>query len=472
MSKIKVFNKEVKDGVADLVSSQASIAYCSEASIHKGNIETISDKDCFQRIVAENKGQIDLYYLESVLVSTGWNKNDDVFLSDATWQARNTPEDKQFNYMHDENDIIGHITGSYILDKSGKAISKNQEIAPEDFDIITQAVLYNSWTNPENKDRMDKIISEIEEGKWFVSMECLFAGFDYAVIDKLGNSKIVSRNEDSAFLTKHLRSYGGSGEYEGYKIGRALRQISFSGKGLVSKPANPRSIIFVPKTVATFIVSEQDVNFSIGEKNMADTTILEKQLAELQTELASAKEENATIKAKIEEAKDKEIASKISAYETTISENAKTIADLEENIKSTQARIAELEDALAKSNDQLSAAMKDMEEMKKKEKMQKRMATLIEAGFDQEEVNESLASFESLADEVFDSVVAAMKKKMAKMYKKEEEKPMAEVATPETFENVETTEASLVETVTQDETQTTRASIASWLENNILNKKK
>ena len=100
------------------------------------------------------------------------------------------------------------------------------------------------------------------------------------------------------------------------------------------------------------------------------------------------------------------------------------------------------------------------------------MATLIEAGFDQEEVNESLASFESLADEVFDSVVAAMKKKMAKMYKKEEEKPMAEVATPETFENVETTEASLVETVTQDETQTTRASIASWLENNILNKKK
>lgn len=473
MNKIQIFKREQKDGIADLVKSQASVAYCSPATVHKGTADTvIKDTEIFNRVIAENKNQIDLYYLESVLVSTGWNKNDDVFLADATWEARNTPEDKQFNYMHDENDIIGHITGSYVLGKDGNRIPPDQESTPDQFDIITRAVLYNSWTNPENKERMQQIIAEIEEGKWFVSMECLFAGFDYAVLDKAGNSKIVARNEDSAFLTKHLRSYGGSGEYEGYKLGRALRQISFSGKGLVSKPANPRSVIFLPKTVATFIVSEQDVNFSIGEKNMAETTVLEKQLEDLRLELASAKEENVTIKAKIEEAKDKEIASKISAYEATISENAKTIADLEENIKSTQARIAELEDALAKSNDQLSAAMKDMEEMKKKEKMQKRMATLIEAGLDQDEANESLASFESLADDVFDSVVAMMKKKMAKMYKKEE-KPMAEeVVTPETFEKVETTEASLVETVVQDETQITRASIASWLENNILNKKK
>jgi hypothetical protein len=60
---------------------------------------------------------------------------------------------------------------------------------------------------------------------------------------KVGETKIVKRNEASAFLTKHLRSYGGDGIYEDYKVGRLLRNLSFSGKGLVSKPANPRSVI-------------------------------------------------------------------------------------------------------------------------------------------------------------------------------------------------------------------------------------
>ncbi len=481
MNQIPVFKYETQDGIAELVKASASVAYCSPASIHKGNIdfacENITNEDVKEKLIAENKNQFDLYYLESVLVSTGWNKNDDVFLADATWEARNTPEDKQFNYMHDENDIIGHITGSYVLDKNGNKISAEQEFAPEQFDIITQAVLYNSWTNQENRERMQQIIAEIEEGKWFVSMECLFAGFDYAMIDEKGIAKLIERNESSAFLTKHLRSYGGTGEYKNYKIGRALRKISFSGKGLVSKPANPRSVIFRPKSVATFNVSEKINDFSIGENIMTETTALEKQIADLKTELASAKEENKTIKAQIEGAKDKEIASKIQAFETLVQEKDQSIAEMEETIKSTQARIAELEDALVKSNEQLEAAMKDMQEMKKKEKMQKRMATLLDAGFEKDEAEESLASFESLGDEAFDSVVAAWKKKMAKMMPKknmaEETEAKEEVeVTSETFAEVETSEAALVEAEVPNEVESTRASIASWLENNVLTKKK
>ena len=161
---IKIYENEINDGIGDLVKSTASVAYCSEATVQKDIPEEIVAK-----AVAENKDQIDLYYLESVLVSCGWNKNDDVFLPQATWAARNTPEDKQFNFMHDENDIIGHITGSYVLTKDGKAVADDSEM-PEDFDIITQAVLYNSWTGEENRERMEKIISEIEEGKWYVSM--------------------------------------------------------------------------------------------------------------------------------------------------------------------------------------------------------------------------------------------------------------------------------------------------------------
>jgi hypothetical protein len=411
MNEIKIYPAEINDGIAELVKTQASVAYCSPANIHREPSASItgvfaSKKDLMEYIVAENKNQIDLFYLESVLVSTGWNKNDDVFLTEPTWAARNTPEDKQFNYMHDENDIIGHITGSYVLSKEGTRISPDQESPPEEFDIVTQAVLYNSWTNLENKERMDKIISEIEEGKWYVSMECLFAGFDYALMDEKGRAKLMPRNEASAFLTKHLRSYGGTGEYQGYKIGRALQQISFSCKGLVSKPANPRSIILNQKSLA-FNINNEISDFSIGENKMSDTNALEKQLADVRAELASAKEENKTIKAKIEEAKDKEFASKVANLESVVAEKEQTVAEMEETIKSTQARIAELEDSLAKSNEQLTVAMKDMEGMKKKEKMQKRMASLLDAGFEQEEAETSLAAYESLADEAFESIVAA-----------------------------------------------------------------
>jgi len=488
---IKIFQNEINDGIGELVKSTASVAYCAEATIQKEIPEEIVVK-----AIAENKDQVDLYYLESVLVSCGWNKNDDVFMPEATWAARNTPEDKQFNFMHDENDIIGHITGSYVLGKDGKAVSDEQEM-PEDFDIITQAVLYNSWTNSENKERMDKIIAEIEEGKWYVSMECLFAGFDYALSNENGLKKVLARDEESSFLTKHLRSYGGSGEYQGYKIGRALKNIAFSGKGLVSKPANPRSVIL--KSVAFNL--DGDSQFDIGEFNMSDN-VLEKQLAEVREELVSAKAENEAIKAKIEEAKDKEFASKVEAFEATVEEKDASIAELEENIKSSQARIAELEDTLAKSQEELTVAMKEMDDMKKKAKEEKRMAALVEAGFDQDGLEETLAALEVLGDEAFDLVVAKMTKPYADMHgdKKKKKEDEAEAAmppalkealekkkkekeakadeeaeaevTPELLEDVETSEATLIDATEQvDEVESTRASISDWLSNNVLSTK-
>ena len=276
MHKIQTFKHEIDDGIADKVQTTASIAYCTPFSIKEGKTETKESIGSIEKLLAENKDQNDLYYLESVLVSTNWNRNDDVFLSDVTWAARNTPEDKQFNFMHDENDIIGHITGSYVINKDGQVIADESEETPKDFDIITTAVLYNSWMNEENKERMQRIIAEIDEDKWFVSMECLFAGFDYAVINTTGDQQLITRSEESSFLTKHLRAYGGTGEYEGYKVGRALRDISFSGKGLVSNPANPRSIILNSKSIA-FSVS--DIS-TIEEINMSKSQVQDEQLVE------------------------------------------------------------------------------------------------------------------------------------------------------------------------------------------------
>lgn len=488
MNKIKIFQSEINDGVAEQVAAQASVAYCSPATVHEGTVsafmERTSNEEVLSKVLAENKDQKDLHYIESVLVSTGWNKNDDVFTSQATWDARSTPEDKQFNFMHDENDIIGHITGCYVLSKDGLVVADEDRPKPDEFDIITQAVLYNSWMDPENKERMEQIVAEISEGKWFVSMECLFSGFDYALMGPDDTPKILTRDESSAFLTKHLRSYGGTGEYEGYKVGRALANISFSGKGLVSQPANPRSVILQSKSVAAFNVTDTNSNLNMGDIDMTDINLLEKQVDDLRSELAEAKTENEAIKAKIESAKDREFADTVAAFEAAAEESKSAISELEEVIKSTKARVAELEDELEQSKTQLVEATQTVADWKAKEKKQARKAALVNAGFSEAEVEESLPLYDALDDESFEAIVAKWFDKKDKK-KKDEEKDAEAVeaveaseeaeetedeVTAEAFEEVESTEATLIESEEVDEVQSTRASIADWLTNNVLSK--
>ena len=103
MKKIVIFKSEVEDGLVDTIHSQSTVAYHSQAVVASSKKDQeYNIPESLRKIIAEsNPNQIDLYYLESLLVSTGWNKNDDVFSPDITWAARTTPEDKQFNFMHD-----------------------------------------------------------------------------------------------------------------------------------------------------------------------------------------------------------------------------------------------------------------------------------------------------------------------------------------------------------------------------------
>ena len=80
---MKIYDAEINDGVADLVKSSASIAYCSPAAISENPNPQgpTEESEVFKSLADSNPDQIALYYLDSVLVSTGWNKNDDVFLS-------------------------------------------------------------------------------------------------------------------------------------------------------------------------------------------------------------------------------------------------------------------------------------------------------------------------------------------------------------------------------------------------------
>ena len=412
---MEIYKAEIEDGLGDLLSSTNSVAYCGVAKCFTPSTEEQESMKLIASEASENKDQIDLFYLESVLVSTGWNKNDDVFDPKETFAARTTPEDKPFNFMHNEKDIIGHITGNRVVDFQGNAIAEEAENPPTEFNILTTAVIYKEWSDVDQRQRIQKILAEIEEGKWFVSMECLFPNFDYALVDKTGGTRVVPREESSAFLTKHLRSYGGSGKYEDYRVGRLLRNLSFSGKGLVSKPANPRSVIlegnrFFDESEAQILTIS-----SIKENDMSD---LDKQIDDLRTELAEAKSANEVLKEKVVAEQQAEFESKIQALEATIAEQA-------EALEAKEAVVAEQAEAIAKAADDMKEKMEKLREMQKKEALMKRKAELEEAGLDAEEASATVADFEDADDDTFAKVVALMKKKADKHGDKEKEEEKA-----------------------------------------------
>jgi hypothetical protein len=389
---MQIFRSEIKAGLADQIKNN-TIAFCSEVSRYTPTEVEINEVKNIKAIAEAKDGQMDLYYVKSILASVGWNKNDDVFDPVEMWKAKSSPVDKQFNFMHDEKDIIGHITSCYSADAAGNMLPDFNDMSqvPSVFDIVTGSVLYTSWSDPKLKDRMKKIIADIDSGKtWHVSMECLFPAFDYAMIGSNGEQKVVKREEASAFLTKHLRAYGGKGEYDGYKVGRLLRNFSFSGVGLVEKPANPRSIILNNQKSINFIISQAE------EINMQD------ELELLKAELAEAKE--AKDKMKEEAGKMKEEAEK--------AKKAKSEAEAEATAAKEDAKNAKEE--AKKSKDEAEMAKKskaeseeELDKMKKEKMMQKRKAALAEVGIN------DVSAFEALADEAFEAIHATMKKAAA-----------------------------------------------------------
>ena len=491
---MKIYAYEIDDGLTEVIEGNTTIAYSSPLSIYTPSKKQKLDVKSLinNQAVAENKDQYDLYYLNSILVSTGWNKNDDVFDMGETWTAKDTPVDKQFNFMHDESDIIGHITGSVVLDQDGNEVQDVSNI--DKFDIATSAVIYNSWTTPELKERMAKVISEIEEGKWFVSMECLFNDFDYAVLTPEGEEKVVARDEASAFLTKHLRAYGGNGKYEGYTIGRLLRNIAFSGKGLVSNPANPRSVILNDVNPFEGAQAEQITNSSINMETEDMSDVLKEQVEELKAELVTAKEAAKALATDMTNQIDEEIQSKIEAFEAVVSEKDEAIAEAQAAVEAAQAKVAELEETIAKKDEELAEALAKIEAHEAEVKTMARRAALVEAGAEEEEVESILEAFAEATDEMFEQVVALKKKGNFPPKKEDEEKEeealmkkgaevdeveAEEAEAEETDEAAEEAEAEILEEVEEeaeaalvdsgdDSTDELRTSASNWLETNVL----
>ena len=507
---IPIYEAEIQAGLEEAIKTSASVAFNSPVSTYIPSKEEDQESRLKAALAFDidntDKGQMDLFYLNSVLVSTGWNKNDDVFDVQETWIARNSPEDKQFNFMHDETDIIGHITGNFVVDSNGQKLSDSTNTGnlPEAFDIITSAVLYNSWSDPKLKERMNRIIAEIEDDKWFVSMEALFAGFDYAVITPDSQHKTVARTQESAFLTKHLRAYGGSGEYEGHKIGRLLRSITFAGKGLVSNPANPKSVILndtnVFQSSEAYSITKSNLNLK-EIKDMSDN-LFEQQITELKAELADAKASREALEKEVSARKDSEFQAKVNTFETTISEKDGAINELTEGLQNSEAKVAELEASLAEREEAIVEASSKIEAFEASQKLMARKNLLLEAGVEGDEADAAIEKFAEANDEMFAEVVTLyakngfpFKKKKKDDEEEEEEtqgpaggKPYknmssesdeveaeadeqddaeAEAATEVLEEVEEEADASLAD-AGDDAVQSARASASEWLETTVL----
>jgi len=482
-----IFQSEINSGLAELIQTNNSIAYSSLAApfAPTKNDEELAKLELLNTQAKSNPDQLDLYYLNSVLVSTGWNKNDDVFNAAETWAARKTPEDKQFNYMHDENDIIGHITGNCVLNADGKVIADSQD-APEEFNIVTSAVIYRSWSDPEKRERINQLIAEIEQGQWFVSMECLFKGFDYAVVAPDGNHNIVTRNESSAFLTKHLKAYGGEGLYEGYTIGRLLRNISFSGKGLVNNPANPHSVILKEtdpfKSTQACVIEET----TIRETNkMSNDNVMQQQLDVLKADLAEAKQREEALEARLKELDEKAFTEKVEALEAEIQSRDEAIASMSEAATAFDAEKAELTEALTKTQEELEALKSELDTIKTEAHKAARLAALIQAGLDEEAAAEKLEKFAEASDEIFNEIVSLFSQADAEDEPAQEEEAEAEVtesdeadedsdeaeteADAEVLETVEEeVEASLTDAGETDSAEEARSAASDWLSKNVL----
>jgi len=242
------------------------------------------------------------------------------------------------------------------------------------------------------------------------------------------------------------------------EIGRVVKNICFSGKGYVDKPANPDSIIFSNSDGFSFANVEKITEFTdsnqsgvqydddeishslendfIGELNMSD--LLKEQNVEL-------KASNDALKAQLKELEEKVSKANIEKFESTISELETNIEDLAAKLKDSVDKTESVEKELDETKVSLEEALKvksELEEtisvMNQEKVTSGRISMLVEAGFEKSDAEAKVELFSNLNDEQFkavsDEIVKALK---VEDVTKESEEPEVETASEEVEEDKE-----------------------------------
>jgi len=536
MNNISIFNFEKEAGLEAQIKEQTSLAYVSqlcpaypETNSLQLNKIISSDypKTSYNNVMETIRAQAgdrdsDVYQTFSILVSTAWNKNDDVFNSAEVWAAKETPKYKPANLEHDEKQIVGGIIGSWPVDAKFDLVDDNVNVdkLPDLYHLLVSSVIYRQWQDPEYQARAEDLISKIENGEMFVSMECIFRGFDYAVVTPSNENHIIARNQETSFLTQHLRSYGGKGDYQEHKVGRLLRNITFSGKGFVERPANPDSIIFDSNHMFDFSnasvaknlfsntngvsVRVEEELFSSKEKqenlNMS-TDILNNQINELKQALADVQAENKELVDKLSKANVEGLEKQIIELNETSEALSDAFNKLNEDLVAEASKSEELEATLTAETEARTKAEDLIQSMEQEKAKAERMAALIEVGLSEEEAAAKIDIFDGLSDEQFaamaETLKSAYKRKAAddededegNPFKKKKKDSKAEVNTDaeqsdsedheeaseideevlETASAEETIDMSVASEEVEDGSDHVRANLREWVNTYVLN---
>lgn len=397
--KIMVFPAEIEAGLSDkILQNRLSFAAKLVQRPNLCDTELQSAIACHLNDVASAglSNSIDLYPLSSILVTTGWNRNDDVFDRTEMWQARHTPVNKKVDFQHDEDDIIGHIVAAKAVDADGQDVPDDTPVfsLPAKFHLLASAVIYKAWEDREKVSRVKSLIQEIENDEWYVSMECIFFGFDYA-LKKDDEQKVIIRSDATAGLSRYLRCFGGSGLYEGYQIGRLFRDIVFIGKGLVKQPGNPESVILNDETsiFKSENIFEEDIIMAekANDSLQAQVDELTGKLTEANTSIATLIQERDGAKAQVE------------TLTGDLAKANEKVAELDQQLGTSKAEVTELT-AKATKLVEVEAALASM---RLEETKRVRCAKLVKAGFkDEQTAMAKVEKFIELNDEKFEEVVA------------------------------------------------------------------
>jgi len=423
---IPIYSAEVEAGVSEAIKAKENrsiAAYCPvlmEKQVNASIKEHTKVKKVkrLESTSAVNEDQFDLHYIYTILATTGWNRNDDVFDSKEMWLARNSAEDKPFNKGHDPNNIIGHITGNAVVDENYELVKNDSKIdlLPDKFHILTSAVVYKHLASRDEKLTLStkELLQEIAEGRWFVSMEALFSDFDYALMSVQGEQSIVLRNEETAFLSKHLRSYGGQGEYDGYRVGRLMKNMTFSGKGLVENPGNPESIIFKKEDNQLFKgVAESTPNLNLlvtsssskGESSMSDNNeqvrVLESQVEKLE--------------ARLQELDEEKVQAQIIEFESACADKDAEITELKSQLNAANQAVEasnksaeEFETAKAESDKTIAELNEKLNAIEAESVKTSRVSALVDKGINKSEAESLVETFAGITDEQFEALVTKL----------------------------------------------------------------
>lgn len=437
-NRIPVFKAELEAGIAEKIATSASIAYV----VRPQKTEDLREQALAFNAVKQNMAKAsqdeknwDLFYMKDIMVSAGWNDNDDIFTLAEIMAAKDTPEDKPFNLGHNGTDIIGHIIGQSLIDDKGNPVNDTISVdeLPDRVHIVSNSVIYRWWADAKRREEINQIIEEIldPEAKepWFVSMEAAFANFDYALLDEKNNKAlVVPRNSATAHLSKQLRAYGGTGTYKDYKVGRILKNITFSGKGLVKNPANKHSVIF--NTTKPFFAKEslslEDgfgyTNSSVEEKlkektKMTELELLKSQLDDVKASLTAEKNS----KLELEKAL-KEVTSETS--KAKLEELNKNLKDSNDRLNTTLAEVTQLKNEKAelaakatKLETELAESKTELTKLAKAKLTADRVAKLAkEVNAEDAQSLYDVVADANLSDEKFNIYVEQMKKRTDAAY--------------------------------------------------------